>query len=139
MHPPVHYVRANCRSPVHGDQKGRPAREVRPPEGAGRSVEGVRKASGEHGAALRVGQPGGIEGQRFTGPGDIYYKYRRILDGESPRTRQDRLRTIRVGVSGFSGRTGVLQRAEASDAAENAVAWIPCNLNDFKTSLKIGL
>ena len=31
----------------------------------GRPAEGLRKAPGEHGAALRNGQPGGIQGQRL--------------------------------------------------------------------------
>ncbi len=116
----------------------------------GRSPQGLRKASRQHGTALRTGQPGGIQGQRLTGPRDIYYRHRRISDGEPPGTGQDRLCTLRVGLPGFPGRGGILQRAQATDAAENALAGlarmarlgtrkIPCNLNDFKTSLKIGL
>ena len=45
----LHHIRANRRSSLHGDQEGWPAGEVRPPEGAGGAVEGLRKASGQHG------------------------------------------------------------------------------------------
>jgi hypothetical protein len=33
--------------------------------------------------ALRAGEPGGSEGQRLAGPGDFYYRNRRISDGTS--------------------------------------------------------
>ena len=65
-----------------------------------------------------AGQSGGIQGQRLAGPGDLYYRYRRILDGEPAGTGQDRLCTIRVGIPRLPGRTGIFQRTEVDDAAK---------------------
>jgi uncharacterized protein (TIRG00374 family) len=97
----LHYVRAHRRDSLPGGEEGRPPREIRSSETAGRIVESLREASGEHGQAGGAGERsrglcGGV-----AGPGAFHLGIGRVPDGAAQESGQGRLRALRFGVPGL--------------------------------------